>query len=82
MDYYYRSLVPLLVEQAGNKKFWQEQKTELEDMGLAFSWATLLRTALSKASSLLLKPAVAARRVLAMRRNAGKIEARYYEQEG
>jgi len=79
-DSYYGGLIPLLVEQPGNKKFWRQQKTALEEMGFAFSWAKLLKAALFRALTRLLKPGVAVKKVLAIRKNAGKIEARYYDQ--
>jgi len=80
MKYYYRALVPILFQQARDKGFWQQQKTELEEIGLTFSWAKLLKAALFKGLSLLLKPGAAVKRLLAIGKNAGKIEARYYGQ--
>jgi len=80
MNHYYRALVPNLFEQARNKEFWQQQKAELKEMGLTFSWAKLLKAALFKGISLMLKPGAAMNRLLAIGKNAGKIEARYYGQ--
>jgi glycosyltransferase involved in cell wall biosynthesis len=78
-DKYYRELVPTLLAQPGNKKFWQQQRTELQEVGLEFSRTRLLEAALLKGLRLLLKPSVALKRVLASRANAEKIEAKYYE---
>ncbi len=79
VDDYYHSLVPTLFEQPRNKEFWQQQKSELQGIGLQFSMAKLLKAAFSRGVRLLLKPGAAVKRILGFRRNAGRIEARYYE---
>ena len=79
-DEYYRALVPTLLAQPGNKEFWRQQTTELQEVGLKFSRTKLLKAALSKGLRSLLNPGVALKRVLANRKNADKIEAKYYEQ--
>jgi hypothetical protein len=55
-----------------------QQKAALQEMGLRFSFAGLLKTALLMGFRLLLKPGVALSKILAAKRNAGKVEARYY----
>jgi len=78
---YYHALVPTLFEQPGNKEFWQSQKKELQDIGLQFSVARLLMTGLLRGARLLfLKPGKAVKKLLARKRNAATIEAKYYEE--
>ena len=79
-DKYYRVLVPTLLAQRGNKEFWQQQRTELQEVGLEFSRTKLLKAALLKSLRSMLKPSVALKRVLGSRANREQIEARYYEQ--
>ena len=38
----------ILFEQLTNKKFWEQQKTALREMGFTFSWGMLLKTAFMK----------------------------------
>jgi len=78
---YYHSLVPTLFEQPRNKEFWQQQKNELQEMGLRFSMTKLLKTAFSRGARLLLRPGAAVKRILGLRRNAARIEAQYYESD-
>lgn len=80
MDAYYSSLASNLLEQARNKNFWRQHRTELEAMGFAFSWAKLLKTSLFAGLRLLVRPRRALRSALAITRNAGKMRARYYGQ--
>lgn len=79
-DLYYKALVPILFARIGNKGFWRQQRFELQEMGLKFSWAKLLKAACSKGLKWLSKPSVIAKRISAIRGNSEKIEARYYEQ--
>jgi glycosyltransferase involved in cell wall biosynthesis len=78
LDSYYRVLVHVLFSRSGNKQFWQQQKAALQEIDLRFSVARLLKTALLMGFGLLLKPSVAVKRILALKRDAGKVEARYY----
>jgi len=78
-DWYYDALPRVLLERSDNKEFWQQQKAALQELGLQFSVAKLLKTALSQGFGLLLKPRVAARRILEIKRGAHKIEAQYYD---
>lgn len=80
MDCYYGGIAPLLFEQPGNKRFWRQQRIELEKMGFTFSWAKLLKIALFKGLRRLLTPGVALKRLLAIGEGPGKIEAQYYDQ--
>jgi len=79
LDDYYSSLVPALLDQPTNKEFWQQQRTELQAMGLKFSRTRLLKVVFSRGRRLLLKPIVALRKIMASRKNAGRIESRYYD---
>ena len=79
-DQYYRALVPTVFAQPRNKEFWQRQRTELQERGLKFSRAQLLKAFFWKGLRYLLKPSAAFRRFLSLKRNAEKIEARYYGQ--
>ena len=81
-DEYYRALVPTLLAQPRNNEFWQRQRIELQEIGLKFSRAKLLKAAFLKGLRFLVKPSLAFKRASAIKRNAGKIEARYYEQAG
>ena len=78
-DWYYDALPRVLLEQSGNKEFWQQQKVALQELGLQFSFAKLLRTVLAKGFSRLLKPRAAVKRLLEAKRGAHKIEAQYYD---
>jgi hypothetical protein len=78
LDSYYRVVVHVLVERSGDKEFLDQQKAALQEMGLRFSFAGLLKTAILMGFGLLLKPGVALNKILAIKRNAGKVEARYY----
>ena len=78
---YYRALVPTLLAQPGNKEFWQRQRAGLQERGLKFSRLQLVKAFLWKGLRFLLKPRAAIRRFLGIKRNAEKIEARYYEQD-
>ena len=78
MNSYYRVLVHVLLAPSGNKEFWKQQKAALLEMGLRFSFARLLKTALLMGFGLLLKPSVAVKSILAAKRDAGKAAARYY----
>ena len=78
-DWYYDALPRVLLEQSGNKEFWRQQKAALQELGLQFSFAKLLRTALSKGFWRLLNPSEAVKRLLEIKRGAHKIEAQYYD---
>lgn len=80
MNEYYSALVPNLFSQPGNKEFWQQQATALQEMGLTFSRAKLLTTAFRKGLRLFLQPGKAVKKVFAIRGSAEKIEAQYYDQ--
>jgi glycosyltransferase involved in cell wall biosynthesis len=80
LDLYYAWLVSVLVEQLRNKEFWVQQKLQLREIGLRFSWPRLIKSALLKGARLLLKPSKIFRKVVAIRQSIGRIEARYYEQ--
>ncbi len=75
-DNYYHAIVPALFAQRHNKEFWQQQKHQLQEIGLRFNWAKLFRAALLRGVRLLSKPGVALKRLL--RKNPEKIEAQYY----
>jgi glycosyltransferase involved in cell wall biosynthesis len=78
LDSYYRVVVHVLVERSGDQEFLDRQKAALQEIGLRFSFVKLLNTALRMGFGLLLKPGVAFKKLLALKRNAGKVEARYY----
>ena len=78
LDSYYRVVVHVLLERSGDKEFLGQQKAALQRMGLRFSFAQLVKTALLMGFGLLLKPGVALNKILAIKRNPGKVEARYY----
>ena len=78
LDSYYRVVVHVLAERSRDEEFLDQQKAALEEIGLRFSFAKLLKAALHMGCGLLLKPGVALNKLLAIRRNAGKVEARYY----
>lgn len=79
LDDYYHSLVPTLFEQPGNREFWRQQKSELQEIGLQFSKARLVKAALLRGTKFLLKPGVVVKKLAGLRRNAGRIEAQYYQ---
>ena len=78
LDSYYQSLVPALVEQRRNKEFWRKQKSNLQEIGLRFSSAKLLKAALVRGARLLSKPGMAVKRILGRRKDADTIEPQYY----
>jgi glycosyltransferase involved in cell wall biosynthesis len=78
LDSYYRVVVHVLVERSGDKGFLDKQKAALHEMGLRFNFAGLWKAALFMGFGLLLKPGVAFHKLLALKKNAGKVEARYY----
>jgi len=78
---YYQSLVPSFFEQPKNKEFWQQQKTELQEIGLEFSKAKLLKIAFSRGARSLFRPRAAFKKIVGIWRDAGKIEAQYYESD-
>jgi glycosyltransferase involved in cell wall biosynthesis len=78
LDSYYRVVVHVLIERSGEEGFLNQQKAALQEMRLRFSFTRLLKTALLMGFGLLLKPGVALNKILAIKRNAGKVEARYY----
>lgn len=79
LDDYYGWLVPALFEQSRNKEFWRLQKAGLEEIGLKFSFARLLKAALWSGLKLLLRPDTALKKLWAFKRDTGKIEAQYYQ---
>jgi glycosyltransferase involved in cell wall biosynthesis len=78
LESYYRVVVSVLLERVGNKEFLDEQKAALQQIGLRFSFAKLMKTALRMAIGILLRPGVAIKKISSAKRNAGKIEAQYY----
>jgi hypothetical protein len=78
LESYYRVVVHVLLERARNKEFLGQQKAELQQIGLRFSFARLMKTAFHMAIGILLRPGVAIKKISAAKRNAGKIEAEYY----
>jgi len=80
-DWYYDVLPRVLLERSGNREFWQQQKAALQELGLQFSFAKLLKTALSQGFGLLLTPREAVKGILEIKRGAHKIEAQYYGSE-
>ncbi len=75
---YYRGVVHVLLERSGRGEFLQQQKTALQEISLRFSFANLMKTAVRMLIEASLKPGASIRRLAAAKRNAGKIEARYY----
>ena len=80
-DQYYSALVPTLLAQTGDKEFWRQQRVELQEMGLKFSRAKLLKAAFLKGLRFLLRPNAAVKRFITIRGSARKIEGQYYEQD-
>jgi hypothetical protein len=78
-DLYYRALVPVLIEQPRNSEFWQRQKNELRDIGLQFSAPKLMKFALFKVAGSFLHPRGTIRKMIGLKRDAGRIKAQYYE---
>ncbi len=81
LDNYYRSLVPTLFAEPGNREFWRQQRTELEEMGLRFSVTQLLKAAFLRAAKLSLTSGQALKKVSGLRMRAGRVQARYYGDE-
>ena len=79
-DNYYGALVPTLFTHPRNRKFWQEQRRELQDMGLKFSRSMLLKAVFLKSLRLVFKPSLGRKRLLEIKENAEKIDAQYYRQ--
>jgi len=79
-DAYYRALVPTLFAQPRNKEFWQQQRTDLKEVGLNFSRTKLLKVTVFKGIRSLLEPRAALKKFIASRGSPEKIEATYYEQ--
>lgn len=77
---YYSVLVPHILAQAGNEEFWQKHRAGLQEVGLTFSRAKLLKAAFLKALLLFLNPGKALKKARRIRKNAGKIDAQYYDQ--
>jgi glycosyltransferase involved in cell wall biosynthesis len=76
---YYGWLVRALFEHSRDRTFWRLQKTGLQEIGLQFSVARLVKSTLLKGLGFLLKPGDAVKKLLSIKRNTGKVEARYYE---
>ena len=79
LDWYYGWLPRALMEHAGEKEFWQFQKSALQQMGLELSLTRLLKAFLRRAFTALLKPVESARKVLALVRSKGGVRAQYYD---
>lgn len=77
---YYSALVPHLLAQAGNDEFWQKHRDGLQEAGLTFSRAKLLKAACLKGLLLFLNPGKALKKIRKIMGNADKIEAQYYDQ--
>ena len=78
LDSYYRVVINVLLERTRIKEFLDQQKAALEQIGLRFSFTRLMKTGFHMAIGILLRPGVAIKKLSAAKRNAGKIEARYY----
>jgi glycosyltransferase involved in cell wall biosynthesis len=79
MDEYYGWLVRAGIEHLRDNEFWRLQDAELAEIGFKLSIAKLCRAAFLKAVGSARRPGVALRKLFGASKNAGKIEARYYE---
>jgi glycosyltransferase involved in cell wall biosynthesis len=79
-DEYYGGLVPILFAQPGNSEFLDQQRAELQKIGLTFSRARLSKAAFLRGLRLLLTPSLVLKKISTIREKAEKIEARYYQQ--
>jgi glycosyltransferase involved in cell wall biosynthesis len=79
MDWYYGWLVRGIFEHPGDSEFWQAQRVGLQEMGFEFSSARLFKAAVLKALGFLLRPGVAMKKVMGIKKDTGKVEAQYYE---
>jgi glycosyltransferase involved in cell wall biosynthesis len=78
-DEYYHVLAANLFERFRDKEFWQHQKSELQEIGLQFSFVRLLMAACLKGLRLVLKPGAAVKKIAGRWKSSGRIEAQYYK---
>jgi glycosyltransferase involved in cell wall biosynthesis len=79
MEYYYRWLVGALYTNRKDPEFWKIQKAELEEVGIELDYSRIGLAALRKGVGIVLRPAAAAKKAIAMsRKDPTKIEATYY----
>jgi glycosyltransferase involved in cell wall biosynthesis len=77
---YYSALVPILFTHPRNRKFWRQQRSDLQEIGLKFSPATLLKAVFRKGLRLMFNPSLARQRFSEIRERGEKIEGQYYHQ--
>jgi glycosyltransferase involved in cell wall biosynthesis len=75
-DKYYSWLVPALLENSLNKEFLQVQKKGLREIGFELSPAKIAKAALLRGVELLESPGATTRKISAMLKRKGKLEAR------
>ena len=80
LEEYYRALVPTLFTHTRNRKFWQQQRRELQEMGLKFSRTMLFRAVLFKGLRLVFNPSLGRKRLLEIWEKGERIEGQYYRQ--
>ena len=76
LDKYYEWLVPALFENSLDRGFLQIQKDGLKEIGFEFSTARALKAALARGAELLESPGATTRKISAMLKRKGKLEAR------
>jgi len=76
LDKYYSWLVPALFENALNKEFLNIQKSGLREIGFEFDPARLVKATVMRGVELLESPGATTRKISAMLKRKGKVEAR------
>ena len=79
MDWYYGWLVRALFERRRDDEFWKIQREGLKEIGFELSMWKLAKAFVMKGLSLLTTPGAALRKMAAMKKHSGQIEAHYYE---
>ncbi len=75
-DKYYAWLAAALVENSFDRKFLEQQRTELASIGVQLSTADLARAGVKRGLELILHPVVTTKKLRFIRKRAGEVEAR------
>jgi glycosyltransferase involved in cell wall biosynthesis len=75
-DKYYNWLAAALIENSFDRKFLERQRTELRTMDFELSKAEIVKALFRRAGEFLMHPATTGRKLAAIRRRTGKVEAR------
>jgi len=78
VEKYYSWLVPALFENSFGKEFLEKQRKGMEEIGYELDMSKILKAALGRGLELLENPGVSLRKIPAMLKRRGKVQARYY----